>query len=97
MGLAMNKEVENSGVVASYWRVIQIEVDLINNTNRVVVAGYASKALRDAGKAPLSRHCISLKDAKVILKKEELSGNDPMSVLYQGLKSDPFFQGATDQ
>lgn len=53
MALAKAREFNRSGVTLNYWRITKLEVDLLVNSTKAILSGYASMEARDAGKAPI--------------------------------------------
>jgi hypothetical protein len=53
--MALLKAVKtNFGVDANYWNIFSIQEDFKNKNNEIVIVGYASKEVRDAGLDPVS-------------------------------------------
>lgn len=52
--MALIKEIEGeTGASAQYWRVIEVNLNYFANVGAIALAGYVSKAARNAGKRPL--------------------------------------------
>ena len=58
--MALGKEisVHDSGVVATYWRITGIQVDMLANETVATVSGYINLEARNTGKRPISQKLI---------------------------------------
>lgn len=84
MGLAKELPLGTTGVSATYWRIVKMELDIPSGGCIVHVAGYVDKAGRDAGKAPLMVKPLSVPG---VATKEALEGQNVMAALYVALKA----------
>ena len=55
MALSKAVELNDSGLTVDYWRITHVIVDRITPGITAVIHGYASEALRRAGKGPVTR------------------------------------------
>ena len=99
MALAINIEADNTGVMATYWRIRGVTIHTPpdgEDTVTVTVEGYATEAARGAGKDPLMASQFS-----VPLSVMENPGSNALrdqikGMLYTVVKARPEFTGATD-
>jgi len=91
MALIKNENLAN-GVSINYWKVYKI--DLASNGTEVLVAGYLDKATRDANKNPVEGKGFALPALQ--LADLDLLDNNPYKLVYELLKNEPFFDGATN-
>lgn len=62
MALSSSKEYENSGAMASYFKVVNSYLDHVNNNARVTVHGWINQAAYDADKDPLIKTTMNCRD-----------------------------------
>ena len=53
MGVFKPLEVNNSGIIATYWNVIQLNINYLTRTAHVQTAGYLTEQARRDGKMPI--------------------------------------------
>ena len=93
MALIKDRELPN-GVSIRYWRIASIQISAESDKTEAWVCGYLDKAARDANKNPVDVKSFSLPALQ--LADLDLLSNNPYKLVYDLLKNDPFFDGATD-
>lgn len=86
--MALEKSLETPyGVDAGYWRILQVHLDFVGLTARLIVGGYLNAETRQSGASPLA-----IKEYTTIFESSqtELTRED----LYGFLLSVPEFEGA---
>jgi hypothetical protein len=99
MALAIQIEADNTGVMATYWRIRGVTIHTPpdgGDTATVTVEGYATEAARQGGKDPLLASQFS-----VPLSVMESQGSNALrdqikAMLYTVVKARPEFSGASD-
>lgn len=86
--MALEKEIEinNSGIEATYWRITEIQYDLLNKVTKCAVSGYLDKEARDAGKSPLKIQNFVWSGMQNPLSKEDLVNGTMFEKCYTKLK-----------
>ncbi len=93
--MALSKDISTQyGVNASYWRVIDVRLNVANKFAEVLVGGYLSAEARADNKLPLQTLVFSVSpdgyDASFATNENAIRQS------YQHLKTLEQFQGATD-
>ena len=96
MGLLKSIEVNNSGVMATYWRTLITEVS--DGSAILTVLGYLDKATRDIGKNPIDAKTYSMQAGK---KLQDYTHLDTLKLNqkqygYELIKQTPEFAGSVD-
>jgi hypothetical protein len=88
--MALLKEIEGeTGAVAEYWRVIEVNLNYFAGVGAVALAGYIDKAKRDAGKRPIDAKQFPIQGADFFLfSVGELDKDkvNPVAVAYKFIK-----------
>lgn len=58
MALLKEIQVNNTGVIAEYWRLCGVQLDFITGQAIIDVAGYLNEEARNTGKAPITKRQI---------------------------------------
>lgn len=77
------------GVDATYWKIGAVNEDFTGGSKEVFVFGYANKAARTDGKAPLGH-------AKIILGGTDYAPDEDRTALYARIKELDAWSGAED-
>lgn len=106
--MALLKDIEGeTGAVAKYWRVIEVNVNYFAGVGAIALAGYITKAARNAGKRPLDARQFPLQGVSFDAFQDaalQAAGMTPVRAAYlfikgyvppEGQPHNPF-TGATD-
>jgi hypothetical protein len=92
MALQADVEINDSGVVANYLRVTDINYNRDNDFLSVLIEAYVSAETRNAGKKPIHVFQANLDNASSFT----LTGDTLLDAVYNKLKEMPEFEGAID-
>lgn len=82
MALLVDIETD-SGVIATYWRVVAVSLDWLNKVGSVTLVGYLSEKTRRDGKTPLGAHQLPISgDAFNAFELDALNHANPIRVAY---------------
>jgi len=101
MALELNYELEDSGLSANYWRLVQYRVTIDDPNVQVSLALYKDKSARDAGKRFIHMYNILVPFTDEVVTRKSLyskikSGN---YIVESGMEDDPmneYFYQAKD-
>jgi hypothetical protein len=88
MALVVDIEGE-TGATSKYWRVIECNMNYFANVGAIALAGYVSKAARNAGKRPLDARQFPLQgDSFAAFQDAALAaaGSTPVKAAYKFIK-----------
>jgi len=89
--MALVKTIEGeTGASAQYWKVIEVNLNYFANVGAVALAGYVSKAARQAGKRPLDARQFPIQgDAMAAFQAAALEGDgkNPVKAAYAFIKT----------
>ncbi len=90
--MALSKSVEiDSGAAATYWRIVRVDIDLIERKAWFALSGYLSAEARQAGKAAATQKSFTM-DLPPDTEPEAIGRAD----LYAFAKTQEMFADATD-
>lgn len=95
--MALEKTVNTPyGIDATYWRIVEITYNNFQKQARIVVFGYPSKALRDAGKNHIASMVHLAKDNEFadFFEPLRLDSKNPITAAYELFLNHPQWQGA---
>lgn len=85
-------------VKASYWKIVEIYGNLLENISTIKLNGYISAEARQGGLQPVDTKQVSFSAADHLFDitvNDQLSMN-PIKLAYEKIKTLPEFQGALD-
>jgi len=89
MALVVDVEGE-TGATAKYWRVIEVNMNYFANVGAIALAGYVTKAARNAGKRPLDAKQFPLQGVvfdDFTAQALSADGENPVKKAYQFIKN----------
>jgi len=103
MGLSKSISVHGSGVIANYWRLSGLNIDLDAQDARITMSGYVDQAARLAGLRPITQMVVRWTGAQNPITQENMVAGAAFAIAYQKLiapETRPFmpanpFTGAT--
>jgi hypothetical protein len=89
--MALNKSVDlDSGVTATYWKIVSFELNGFSTEAQIQLAGYLSKEAKDSGKSPLGSR------AEMIPYDKSLASFSPFQQAYDNIKQNDPWSDAAD-
>ncbi len=91
--MALLKEIKTVyGVSASYWRIVETNINWLSRCAHVTIAGYVDGEARNTGNQPLMLMHFDFFDYNFPFTKEEAVRREA----YEAIKTMPEFAGAED-
>lgn len=90
--MALSKSIDTEvGAAATYWRIVRVNVDLIERTVWFLLDGYVSQQAREDGKSPIKQQPLTVPLEEGV-QPEDLGRTE----LYAFAKTQDAFDGAAD-
>jgi len=98
MALILEREIDETGAAASYWRIVRVGFDIQRKQIQVMVEGWKNKTYRqDPTKAVIKEVYFEIQFADLQADAPgELSLNNVLKLIYKNIKADAYFTGSTD-
>jgi hypothetical protein len=95
MALKIEKDT-NYGVSATYWKIIETNINYLSKNSRVVVAGYIDQKARDNGKEPLAGFGFDWNGEEFPFSVDALTEENPVKIAYEKIKKIPEWELTED-
>ncbi len=89
----------NTGAVADYWRVVEVNLNWFSASGQITIVGYLKKEARQAGKRPLDARQFPIEGPAFAAFAPEVldeQGANPLASAYRHVKAQDEFKDAKD-